>query len=98
LEVRLYLHIKKHHGKRGFAPAAYGKNSKILPQRALVDGQIELHPEGKYHLRYTRAASRSSSLSVPTQYSRCKGPALEFRPIVNCMATNGGEKERSKFI
>jgi len=54
LQVRLYLHIKKNNGKRGFAPAAYGKNSKILPKQALVDGQVELHPEGKYHLRYTR--------------------------------------------
>lgn len=54
-------------GSGVFAPAAYGKNSKILPQRALVDGQVELHPEGKYHLAISRAASRSSSPSVPTQ-------------------------------
>jgi integrase/recombinase XerD len=58
LEVRLYLHIKKNNGKRGFVPAAYGKNSKILPQRALVDGQVELHPEGKYHLRYTKGGKQ----------------------------------------
>ena len=38
--------------------AAYGKNSKILPQRALVDGQVELHPEGKYHLRYTKGGKQ----------------------------------------
>lgn len=48
MEVRLYLHIKKISGKRSFAPVAYGKNSKILPQRALVGVPIELHPEGQY--------------------------------------------------
>jgi integrase/recombinase XerD len=53
MEVRLYLHIKKNNGKRSFAPVAYGKNSKILPQRALVGGQVELHPEGQYYLRYS---------------------------------------------
>jgi hypothetical protein len=53
MEVRLYLHIKKSSGKRGFAPVAYGKNSKILPQRALIGGQIELHPEDQYYLRYS---------------------------------------------
>jgi diguanylate cyclase (GGDEF)-like protein len=49
MEVRLYLHIKRSSGKRSFAPVAW-KNSKILPQRALVGGQIELHPEGQYYL------------------------------------------------
>lgn len=53
MEVRLYLHIKKSSGKCSFAPVAYGKNSKILPQRALVDGHAELHPEGQYYLRYS---------------------------------------------
>lgn len=53
MEVRLYLHIKMSSGKRSFAPVAYGKNSKILPQRALIGGQIELHPEGQYYLRYS---------------------------------------------
>ncbi len=64
MEVRLYLHIKKSNGKRSFAPVAYGKNSKILPQRALVGGQVELHPEGQYTSVTAWMGNRFSGLLV----------------------------------
>ena len=55
MKVRLYIRIRLADGKRHYADPFYRSNEKPKPLYALVEGKLEHHPEGVYHLRYCRA-------------------------------------------
>lgn len=58
-QVSLYLRIRSGSGSWIFARAAIAKNNQIKPLCAVVNGEIERHPEGSYYIRYNRAGKRA---------------------------------------
>lgn len=51
-KVVLLLRVRLGRGKRVYAAPATAKNGKIKPLAAVIDGNVEHHPEGVYALRY----------------------------------------------
>lgn len=58
MQVRLYIRIRLTSGKRIYANPAYAANGRIKPFYAIVQKQLEHHPEGVYHLRYVKGDKR----------------------------------------
>lgn len=58
MQVRLYIRVRLASRKRVFAHPAYAANGRIKPLYAVIDNELEHHPEGVYHLRYVKGSKR----------------------------------------
>jgi integrase/recombinase XerD len=54
----LYIRVRTPEGKYRYVKPVYAANERLKPLWALVNGKPERHPEGSYHLRYTRDGRR----------------------------------------
>jgi integrase/recombinase XerD len=56
--VRLKIRVRLADGSRPFLNPVFSANGKLKPLFAVVNGNLEHHPEGVYHLRYLKEEKR----------------------------------------
>jgi hypothetical protein len=94
----LYKYIKLADGSWRYCKAAFYSNGKIKPNRCIVDGKEEEHPEGAYYLYHKKnwipvgadaleAQRRRNARLDEEEFKRLRGTALA--PSPTALPTSG---------